>query len=166
MLSSFCQAKAWHLQGSVSSLVTTETDGHCSTFITNCPVAWSVERPYQVVTPLFITSFPQRFQFCHYFSSTISLSIDLFFWTVCLNNLWNFQVKTRETLKVGNFEPDPDETDASSLVKKLFKRGKVIIRLSSVLSLPFFERFLSLLSDEVWALNLHQKTIRFWFCIL
>ena len=31
------------------------------------------------VTPLFITSFPQRFQFCHCFSSTISLSIDLFF---------------------------------------------------------------------------------------
>jgi len=33
------------------------------------------------------------------------------------------KVKTRETLKVGNFEPDPDETDASSIVKKLFKRA-------------------------------------------
>ena len=46
-------------------------------------LAWPVlERPYQV-TPLFITSFSQRFQFCHCFSSTIPLSIDLFFWTVC-----------------------------------------------------------------------------------
>ena len=41
-------------------------------------LAWPVERPYQV-TPLFLTSFSQRFQFCHCFSSTIPLSIDLFF---------------------------------------------------------------------------------------
>jgi len=33
------------------------------------------------------------------------------------------KVKTRETLKVGNFEPDPDETDAPSIVKRLFKRA-------------------------------------------
>ena len=70
-------------------------------------LAWPVERPYQV-TPLFLTSFSQRFQFCHCFSSTIPFFIDLFFWTVCrtrfacwaflvgaLNGLqgWGWQVK-------------------------------------------------------------------------
>ena len=42
-------------------------------------LAWPVERPYQV-TPLFLTSFPQRFQFCHYFSSTICYSLISLFW--------------------------------------------------------------------------------------
>ena len=41
-------------------------------------LAWPVERPYQV-TPHFLTSFSQRFQFCHYFFSTIPFLIDLFF---------------------------------------------------------------------------------------
>ena len=58
-----------------------------------------MERPYQL-TPLFLTSFSQRFQFCHYFFSTISLFIDLFFWTVCVVEMSTLPDPTRDMPKL------------------------------------------------------------------